>query len=255
MPRRYVPVLALALVPSLLPSQGPSNASAATPAINHREPQLLPAQKPWPAQGKCEKSKVEWARVSLDIAADGSPQQVAIGDSSDRSVDDLAMRVVQDDRFTPAEQNGKPAMVHRMILVEMNTCTDKVKSPDGKKERQVWLEREPRQTLYGLPAPPPAASGIYRVGGNISPPIAIRAPMARFTDEAKNKRIQGEVMISLIVDAQGMPQNPRIVRPLPGGLNETALEAVRQYRFKPAMKDGTTPVPVMVTIAVNFRLY
>ncbi len=41
---------------------------------------------------------------------------------------------------------------------------------------------------------------------------------------------------------------------MPAGLNEEALEAVGKYRFKPAMKDGETPVPVMVTIAVNFRL-
>jgi len=38
-------------------------------------------------------------------------------------------------------------------------------------------------------------------------------------------------------------------------LDEKAMEAIRQYKFKPAMKDGTTPVPVMITIEVNFRLY
>jgi periplasmic protein TonB len=46
-----------------------------------------------------------------------------------------------------------------------------------------------------------------------------------------------------------------VVRPLGMGLDEKALEAVRKYKFKPALKDGRTPVPVMVTIAVNFRLY
>jgi protein TonB len=39
------------------------------------------------------------------------------------------------------------------------------------------------------------------------------------------------------------------------GLDEKALEAVRQYKFRPAMKDGKTPVAVMITVEVNFRLY
>jgi TonB family protein len=39
------------------------------------------------------------------------------------------------------------------------------------------------------------------------------------------------------------------------GLNEKALEAVRKYKFKPAMLDGKTPVPVTITVVVNFRLY
>jgi len=97
--------------------------------------------------------------------------------------------------------------------------------------------------------------GPYRVGGGISAPVPIVQPEAEFSDEARRAKYQGEVMISLIVDAQGNPQNPRVVRPLGMGLDEKALEAVRRYKFKPAMKDGHIPVPVMVTIAVNFRLY
>ena len=96
---------------------------------------------------------------------------------------------------------------------------------------------------------------MYRVGGGISAPVPIIQPEAEFSDEARRAKYQGEVMISLIVDAQGNPQNPRVVRPLGMGLDEKALEAVRKYKFKPALKDGRTPVPVMVTIAVNFRLY
>jgi TonB family protein len=61
-------------------------------------------------------------------------------------------------------------------------------------------------------------------------------------------------LIGLIVDTQGMPQNLRVVRPLAYGLTEKAIEAVSKYRFKPAMRGGQ-PVPVYVTIEVNFHLY
>ena len=97
--------------------------------------------------------------------------------------------------------------------------------------------------------------GVFRVGGQVSAPVALLTPEAEFSDEARRAKYQGEVMITLIVDAQGNPQNPRVVRPLGMGLDEKALEAVRKYKFKPALKDGKTPVPVIITIAVNFRLY
>ncbi|MGB8096780.1 MAG: energy transducer TonB, partial [Terracidiphilus sp.] len=97
--------------------------------------------------------------------------------------------------------------------------------------------------------------GVYRVGGGISAPEALITPEAEFSDEARRAKYQGVVLISLIVDAQGNPQNPRVIRPLGMGLDEKAMEAVRKYKFKPAMKDGHIPVPVMITVEVNFRLY
>ncbi len=96
--------------------------------------------------------------------------------------------------------------------------------------------------------------GVYHIGGGVSAPIPIFTPEAEFSDEARRAKYQGVCLISLIVDAQGNPQNPRVVRPLGMGLDEKALEAVRKYKFKPAMK-GNTPVPVMMSIEVNFRLY
>lgn len=97
--------------------------------------------------------------------------------------------------------------------------------------------------------------GYYHVGGGISAPQPLNTVEAEFSDEARRAKYQGVVLIQMIVDAQGNPQNPRVIRPLGMGLDEKALEAVRKYRFKPAMKDGKTPVPVMITVEVNFRLY
>ena len=103
-------------------------------------------------------------------------------------------------------------------------------------------------------APTQANEPIYKIGGNISAPQIKHRVIAQYTDEARRAKYEGVCLVSLIVDAQGNPQNPRVVRPLGMGLDEKALEAVRKYKFKPAMK-GNTPVPVMITIEVNFRLY
>jgi TonB family protein len=89
---------------------------------------------------------------------------------------------------------------------------------------------------------------------SFSAPVPLNSVEALFSDEARSKRISGVCFISLVVDAQGMPRNLRVIRPLGYGLDQKALEAVRKYRFKPAMRSGT-PVPVMITVEVNFRLY
>jgi len=99
-----------------------------------------------------------------------------------------------------------------------------------------------------------AGGGLYRVGGGVTAPVALNNVEAEFSDEARRAKYQGVCIISLIVDAQGNPQNPRVVRALGMGLDEKALEAVRKYKFRPAMK-GDTPVPVMISVEVNFRLY
>ena len=60
--------------------------------------------------------------------------------------------------------------------------------------------------------------------------------------------------LQLIVDAEGNPQNVHVTRPLGMGLDEKALEAVRQYKFKPAMYQGH-PVAVQIIVNVDFHLH
>ena len=108
---------------------------------------------------------------------------------------------------------------------------------------------------YGPGSGGGTGGGLYRVGGAISQPVPLNNVEAEFSDEARRAKYQGVCLISVIVDAQGNPQNPRVVRALGMGLDEKALEAVRKYKFKPALKDGKTPVPVMINVEINFRLY
>lgn len=99
-----------------------------------------------------------------------------------------------------------------------------------------------------------AGGGVYKLGGGDTPPTVIYSVDPEFSDEARRAKYQGIVLIAVIVDAQGNPQNPRVVRALGMGLDEKALEAVKKYKFRPAMR-GRTPIPVQITIEVNFRLY
>ena len=96
--------------------------------------------------------------------------------------------------------------------------------------------------------------GLYHVGGGVSPPVLIYSVDAEFSDEARRAKYQGVSVVSLIVDAHGLPQRIRVVRKLGMGLDEKAVEAVRQYKFKPSMLQGKA-VPVEITIEVNFHIY
>jgi periplasmic protein TonB len=96
--------------------------------------------------------------------------------------------------------------------------------------------------------------GIYHPGGGVSAPQVIFAPDPEFSDEARRAKYQGICVVTLIVDAQGNPQHVRVVRPLGMGLDEKAVKAVRQYKFKPAVFQGH-PVAVEVNVEVNFRIY
>lgn len=96
--------------------------------------------------------------------------------------------------------------------------------------------------------------GVMRPGGGVSAPQVIFSVDPEFSDEARRAKYQGICLVALIVDAQGNPQRVHVVRPLGMGLDEKAVEAVRQYKFKPAYYQGH-PVAVEVNIEVNFRIY
>jgi periplasmic protein TonB len=96
--------------------------------------------------------------------------------------------------------------------------------------------------------------GLMSVGGGVSAPLVVRTVDPEFTEEARRSNFQGNVSIRLIVDSQGNPQDVTLVSHLGMGLEEKAIEAVRQYKFKPAMYQGH-PVSVQIVIDVAFHLH
>ncbi len=96
--------------------------------------------------------------------------------------------------------------------------------------------------------------GVMSVGGGVSAPQVLHSVDPEFTEEARQANFQGNCAIQLIVDAQGNPQNIRVVRHLGMGLDEKAVAAVRQYKFRPAIYQGH-PVAVEIVVDVDFHLH
>jgi periplasmic protein TonB len=96
--------------------------------------------------------------------------------------------------------------------------------------------------------------GIFTVGGGVRAPRAIYKPDPEYSPEARQAKYQGTVVLSLIVRPDGTAHGLRVVRSLGMGLDEKAIEAVQQWRFEPARKDGK-PVAVAVEVEVNFHLF
>jgi TonB family protein len=96
--------------------------------------------------------------------------------------------------------------------------------------------------------------GVFRVGGGVSAPRGLYTPDPEYSEEARKAKYQGTVVLWLIVGPDGRPRDMKIARSLGMGLDQKAMEAVRQWKFDPAKKDGV-PVAVQINVEVNFRLY
>jgi TonB family protein len=100
----------------------------------------------------------------------------------------------------------------------------------------------------------PAIPVTLQFGHLDSQPKVMESAELQYTDKARRAKLQGVVMITLLIPEDGVPVDLHVVRGLGMGLDEKALDAASQYRFKPGMKDGK-PVPVRISMDENFRLY
>jgi periplasmic protein TonB len=90
-------------------------------------------------------------------------------------------------------------------------------------------------------------------GDGVTSPRLLYELAPQFNDETRREKVQGVSVVSLVVNEQRNPQRIVTMRLLGHGLDEKAIEAVRQYKFKPATLHGE-PVPVEVNIEVNFKI-
>jgi protein TonB len=103
----------------------------------------------------------------------------------------------------------------------------------------------------GLPDAPPPVQPV-RVGGQIKEPKKVKHVNPVYPDIAKQARVQGMVILECVISPQGKVTDVKVLRGLPL-LDAAAEEAVKQWIYTPTLLNGV-PVPVIMTVTVNFRL-
>jgi protein TonB len=95
--------------------------------------------------------------------------------------------------------------------------------------------------------------GPYRPGSGIAPPRVLREVKADYTEEARRRGLEGDVVLEIVVQSDGSVGDAKVLQGLGAGLSERAMQAVRQWRFAPAVRQGV-PIAVIVEVAVEFKL-
>jgi TonB family protein len=178
-----------------------------------------------PDNAACTKGP-DYVPVDLEIGTDGKPTGIAIRPTTDESLARAAIETARAWRFQAGMIGEVPVASSGTILLE---C----RGPGA-------LTAEP-------------SDSVVRVGGGVSQPSVLFKVDPEYSEEARKAKLNGQVMLSIVVDAEGRAQAIRVVKALGMGLDENAIIAVKQWRFNPGKKDGN-PVNVRATIAVNFRL-
>jgi len=227
-------------------------------------PQLIPMERAIPDASACARDIDDEVTLSLIVDSDGKPRDVTLINPVGTPIERLAKRVVEQDTFKPGTLKGEAVEMRLKARVSIEGCYANKTDANGNASEVFRLKAQPVQlfaakltaTETDHEADKIGAAGtpeLHKVGNGVSPPVPLNFVEAEFSDEARRAHFEGVCLVSLIVDTHGNPVNLRVVRSLGHGLDEKALEAVRKWHFKPAMKAGV-PVPVMITVEVNFRL-
>jgi len=112
----------------------------------------------------------------------------------------------------------------------------------------------PVDTLGPPPAPDPPPPLVVEVGRDITPPRRIHFVRPTYTEAARHTRLEGAVILELIIDKSGRVESITVLRGLGLGLTESAIAAARQWRFEPSLYGGR-PVSVIYRLTVNFAVH
>ncbi len=171
----------------------------------------------------------------VTIGADGAVKDVTVQRSLAPGVDQYVANVIKTWKFKPAMKNGKPVA----CKTNLGFMYTQASAPTLK----------PAATPMEKPT-----SEVFSVGNGVSAPVAIFKPEPPYTDAARRAKLQGTSVLWTIIGADGAVKDVRIVKSLDPGLDQSAVNTIKTWKFKPATKDGT-PVACKVSVEVSFKLF
>jgi TonB family protein len=155
------------------------------------------------------------------------------------------------------EQNPATKPAELALALELNMLIlDQVdRAPEAQllRTRAQTIRKQVIHDMHDMEAALQNASGVFRVGGGVAAPTVLLKSDPEYTEEARLAKISGTVLISVVVDVDGVPKEIELVRGIGFGLDEKAAQTIAAWRFRPGTKDGQ-PVPVKAQIEINLRL-
>lgn len=136
----------------------------------------------------------------------------------------------------------------RELAVTAKTAADKA-ATDAARGRER-LEAEAAAKAKAAAARRAKLATAVRVGGQMRPPMKIKDVAPVYPAMARSARVQGDVVIEATIDDEGKVAETRVVKSVPL-LDQAALDAVRQWEYRPSLLNGV-PTPVVVTVTVRF---
>ncbi|HEX2254250.1 MAG TPA: energy transducer TonB [Thermoanaerobaculia bacterium] len=112
----------------------------------------------------------------------------------------------------------------------------------------------PPAVAVAEPAPLPAVEEPIWIGGDVARPRALHAPPPAYTEAARRTRVQGVVLLEVLLDRDGRVADVQVRRSLAMGLTESAVQTVRRWRYEPATIAGRA-VPARMMVTVRFELH
>ena len=165
--------------------------------------------------------------------------------------------VVQQVRFKqpPPKQEQKIPQKKKKKVPIPDPTPDEPEPIRTPEEEEPELDLPDTDLVFDIPEGPPPSepAGPIIVAGDVVPPEKITAPQPQYTEMARKARIQGVVIVQAIIDKQGEVTNVKVLKGLPMGLDQAAVDAVKRWRFEPATLNGK-PVSVYYNLTVNFRI-
>jgi TonB family protein len=166
--------------------------------------------------------------VETRIGADGAVQRLRIVKGLGYGLDENALLAVRDWRFIPAKREGRAIEATTQIDVEFSL-------------RNAELNEEIANDMA------------TRIGPGVTPPQVVHRIEPQFVSSANHvDSPAGAVVLDAVILENGTPKIVRVIRSLDWELDEIAINALKQWRFSPAVKDGV-PIKVRMNIAVNFQ--
>ncbi len=131
----------------------------------------------------------------------------------------------------------------------------RVLKANGKELEAEELERRVAEEVAARkPVLLPEPAEVFRIGGGqVEAPVPVHKVEPEYTQEARVAKYMGSVLLTVVIGEDGRPFNIQVLRGIGLGLDERAVEAVKQWRFEPGTKGGA-PVNVRANIEVNFKL-